>query len=67
MATGGLLVANLAAFADPIHEGDSAYRAGYLVGAYAVPLIIAGVLLWAAFLGVRAVARRVMKGRQAPE
>lgn len=67
MGTVGLLAAWLGALADPSDGDKAAYGIGYAIGAYVIPLIILGVVLWVIFVAIRAFFRRIAKDRREPE
>jgi uncharacterized oligopeptide transporter (OPT) family protein len=57
-------IAWLIALVEPGNGDKAAYGVGYAIGAYAVPLIIVGVVLWGIFVAIRGFFRRMAKDRQ---
>jgi hypothetical protein len=64
MNTVGLLIVWLFAWVEPSNGDKTAYGVGYAIGAYVVPLIFIGVVLWAIFVAIRAFFRRIAKDRR---
>ena len=63
MGTVGLLAFTLAVLVEPSNGDRPGYDVGYAIGAYVVPLIIVGAILWGIFVGIRAFVRRIAKNR----